>query len=77
VDACRDFIRTVPALPHDEAKPEDIDTDAEDHSADAARYAAMSRPWAPPVKREEPAPDRYAFRRRWREGGQSGSGWAA
>ncbi|QJP13736.1 terminase [Starkeya sp. ORNL1] len=42
---CRDFIRTVPVLPHDPARPEDIDTDAEDHIADEARYACMSRPW--------------------------------
>lgn len=42
---CPDFIRTVPALQHDQNKPEDLDSDGEDHSADAARYAAMSRPW--------------------------------
>lgn len=42
---CTDFIRTVPALQHDENKPEDLDTDAEDHIADEARYACMSRPW--------------------------------
>lgn len=44
---CRDFIRTVPLLQHDMDKPEDLDTDAEDHAADTARYACMSRPWAP------------------------------
>jgi hypothetical protein len=43
-DTCRDFIRTVPVLQHDPARPEDLDTAAEDHAADEARYACMSRP---------------------------------
>jgi hypothetical protein len=56
-DTCKDFIRTVPALQHDPDKPEDLDTDAEDHVADEARYACMSRPYVP--KAAEPAkPDR-------------------
>lgn len=42
---CKDFIRTVPALPHDRDRLEDVDTSAEDHIADEARYACMSRPW--------------------------------
>ncbi len=42
---CRDFVRTVPILQHDPDKPEDLDTDAEDHVADETRYACMSRPW--------------------------------
>jgi hypothetical protein len=44
-DTCSDFIRTVPALQHDDANPEDVDSDGEDHDGDAARYAAMARPW--------------------------------
>jgi len=43
-DTCRDFLRTVPTLQHDPDRPEDLDTTAEDHIADAARYACMSRP---------------------------------
>ena len=43
-DTCRDFIRTVPVLQHDPARPEDLDTGAEDHVADEARYACLSRP---------------------------------
>jgi hypothetical protein len=43
---CLDFIRTVPVLQHDTARPEDVDTNAEDHAADEARYACMSRPYA-------------------------------
>lgn len=35
---CRDWLRTVPVLTRDESKPDDIDTDAEDHDADACRY---------------------------------------
>jgi hypothetical protein len=42
---CSDFIRTVPALQHDTAHAEDIDTDGEDHTGDETRYACMSRPW--------------------------------
>jgi hypothetical protein len=42
---CTDFIRTVPALQHDPDRPEDVDTDGEDHAGDEARYACMSRPW--------------------------------
>lgn len=42
---CRDSIRTIPVLQHDQAKPEDLDSDGEDHAADEWRYACMSRPW--------------------------------
>ena len=44
---CKAFIRTIPTLIYDEHKPEDLDTDLEDHVADDWRYAAMSRPVAP------------------------------
>lgn len=44
---CRDTIRTLPALQHDQHRPEDVDTDGEDHAADDVRYACMSRPWVP------------------------------
>lgn len=46
-DTCRDSIRTIPVLQHDQDKPEDLDTEAEDHAADDWRYACMSRPWVP------------------------------
>ena len=42
---CRDLIRTLPALQHDDARPEDVDTASEDHSADETRYACLSRAW--------------------------------
>jgi hypothetical protein len=47
---CIDSIRTIPALPHDEKRPEDVDTSAEDHAADEVRYACMSRPYVKAVK---------------------------
>lgn len=62
-DTCRDFIRTVPVLQHDLHKPEDVDSDGEDHVADDTRYACMSRPI---VKEKPPATkprDRYAVKR--------------
>ncbi|GAF83386.1 unnamed protein product, partial [marine sediment metagenome] len=41
---CTHLIRTLPAMQHDPLKPEDLDTEVEDHAVDEARYAAMSRP---------------------------------
>lgn len=48
---CRDLIRTLPALQHNENKPEDADSTGEDHAPDECRYACMSRPYQP-TKRE-------------------------
>jgi hypothetical protein len=42
---CVDSIRTLPALQHDKARAEDVDTDSEDHAPDEIRYGCMSRPW--------------------------------
>lgn len=53
---CRHFIRTIPLLMYDEHKPEDIDTDGEDHIADAWRYFLMSRPIKPRLAEQ---PDGY------------------
>src|SRR5262249_2891157 len=44
---CADAIRTIPSLQHDAARPEDVDTESEDHAADDVRYACMSRPYIP------------------------------
>lgn len=46
---CTHWWRTVPVIQHDSTRPEDVDTDAEDHGADETRYACMSRPWVPPI----------------------------
>lgn len=51
---CVDSIRTIPALQHDPDKPEDLDTDGEDHAGDEWRYACMSRPWIPKQITVEP-----------------------
>ena len=53
---CKAFIRTIPSLQYDEHKPEDLDTDGEDHVADEVRYFCMSRPIKPRVAQ---APDPY------------------
>lgn len=44
--SCADSIRTIPALQHDPAKMEDVNTEGEDHAGDDWRYACMSRPYA-------------------------------
>lgn len=46
---CKAFIRTMPILQYDEHKPEDLDTDGEDHVADEVRYLCMARPIKPRV----------------------------
>jgi phage terminase large subunit len=48
---CKNLIRTLPALPVDPDKPEDVDTEAEDHAYDALRYALASR--APHTERDD------------------------
>ncbi len=53
---CKAFIRTMPLLQYDEHKPEDLDTDGEDHVADEVRYFCMARPIKP---RMTPPPDTY------------------
>ena len=49
---CRNLIRTLPLLPLDKHNPEDVDTNAEDHSYDALRYGCMSRPMHPYIVNE-------------------------
>lgn len=59
---CSNLIRTLPLLVHDDKKPEDVDTDGEDHAPDALRYLLMSRPRGsknpapPPVKGDRVGP---------------------
>lgn len=38
---CRQFIRTVPVMARSERNPDDLDTTAEDHPSDEARYRIM------------------------------------
>ena len=51
---CKAFIRTIPLMMYDQTKPEDLDSDLEDHIADEWRYMAMSRPIKPlkPVEKK-------------------------
>jgi len=53
---CQHTIRTLPALQHDKLKPEDVDSDGEDHSPDAVRYACMSRPYVAPLPTSKEPP---------------------
>ncbi len=53
---CGHAIRTLPALQHDELRPEDVDTEAEDHAPDEIRYACMSRPYLP-TNQPKPKPE--------------------
>ena len=52
-DTCKAFIRTIPALRYDDHRPEDLDTDGEDHVADEVRYMCMARPVKPVAERKE------------------------
>jgi len=40
--SCTNLIRTIPEMVRDANKPEDIDTELEDHALDAARYGLMA-----------------------------------
>jgi hypothetical protein len=64
-DHCKDVIRTLPMMQHDENRPEDLDTEGEDHAVDDTRYACMSRPFGNRVEDDEdrnPLLVRNAFR---------------
>jgi Terminase large subunit, T4likevirus-type, N-terminal len=43
-ERCEHTIRCISSVQHSETKPEDLDTDGEDHAVDETRYACMSRP---------------------------------
>lgn len=74
MDSCRDFIRTVPVLQHDQRKPEDLDTEAEDHIADETRYACVSRPWIANRITETKLPDPPDLKR-WRQAHETEASW--
>ena len=44
---CKAFIRTIPLMMYSDTKPEDLNTELEDHVADEVRYMCMSRPVKP------------------------------
>lgn len=59
-NTCRDSIRTIPMLQHDEKRIEDLNSDMEDHAADECRYMCMSRPYTKPSPEDKPKDDRWA-----------------
>ena len=76
-NTCKHFIRTIPTLMYSETRPEDVDTDGEDHLYDQWRYACQRYAITLPLK-EPPNPkpfdplstddvkiDRYEFYRRF------------
>lgn len=50
-DQCAQWIRTVPTLPRDKNKRDDVDTTAEDHAGDATRYRLMAPKVTPTTAR--------------------------
>lgn len=42
MDNCRAALATIPVLPRDEDKPDDVDTDSEDHAYDDTRYRVLA-----------------------------------
>lgn len=52
---CTHLIRTLPLMQHDANRPEDMDTEGEDHAVDELRYACMSRPYVRDLPKNEPA----------------------
>lgn len=74
---CTNLVRTLPMLVHDTKNPEDLDSDGEDHAADALRYGLMSRPLrARPPGSGDPTTveGRMAKARKERELARSGRG---
>lgn len=58
---CRNLIRTLPALVHDGNNPEDLDSDGEDHAADAFRYHAVGPLSAPEMPDGAMSPEAAGF----------------
>ena len=44
-DNCTDCLRTIPALPRDQKKLDDVDSASEDHCADCIRYVLVTPPY--------------------------------
>lgn len=61
-ESCRNVVRTLPAVVINERRPEDVDTNCEDHAADMIRYGVMSRP---ALQLHPPKPD---AEREWQKG---------
>lgn len=74
---CLDTIRTLPALQHDDGRPEDVNSDGEDHAADSLRYGMMSRPYIAPLPPEALRPEPDGYKRKWIGKKARGSAMAA
>lgn len=48
-DTCKNLVRTLPQMVHDDKRVEDVADGLEDHAAESCRYALMSRPEAIPT----------------------------
>jgi phage terminase large subunit len=69
-DTCVHTIRTIPMMAHDKTRPEDMDSDLEDHICDCDRYFCMARPWKPEM------PQAQAKKRdRWADAEKGEGGW--
>lgn len=68
-NTCTHAIRTIPELIHDDKKPEDVDSDGEDHAGDAIRYWSSGRKHPPKELVANPLdklpPKDKAFWERW------------
>lgn len=61
-NTCKDLIRTLPELVHDDRNPEDVDTKGEDHAYDGLRYAVatyLERPFKAQKRFTQRAPQLY------------------
>lgn len=56
VEDCKSLIRTLPAMQYDKTKPEDLDTNMEDHLVDTLRYICMARPVTIDIKEQTLSP---------------------
>ena len=56
-NTCKEFIRTIPLLQHDEKNVEDLDTTGEDHIADEWRYVCMANVIKPIIPEPEYRPE--------------------
>lgn len=56
-ESCVHWWRTVPELVYSEVKPEDINTDQEDHSFDETMLFLRAHTWAPKLPGLQPEPD--------------------
>lgn len=73
--ACKEFIRTVPALPVDEKDPDLVDTEAEDHPFDGFTYLLIARtPIVDESAVKEREPDQAP---EWGERVKESRGWNA